>query len=245
MRVLMALAVGVLAAAATGQIFDPDPREAILIEIDRPVLEPGESAQVTMRAGFDSDTAWCMGLVVTDLLTDADPVRFDDLRLIAPMDSLCPGSPLPFGECSQGAPRSGRVEDIIAGQLHFGGFGGGITGSPNDPMDFWSAQLWAPDALAEPIDVRLRTRSTRYVVYVEAGTSQSVERLGNLTEGSAIITIVPCRADINGDGVADLFDFLAFMNAFDAGEPLADFDFDGELTMFDFLAFQNRFDQGC
>ncbi|MFI4917024.1 MAG: GC-type dockerin domain-anchored protein [Phycisphaerales bacterium JB060] len=55
----------------------------------------------------------------------------------------------------------------------------------------------------------------------------------------------PCRADFDGDGQLTIFDFLAFQNAFDAGDPLADFDGDGELTLFDFLAFQNEFDAGC
>lgn len=55
----------------------------------------------------------------------------------------------------------------------------------------------------------------------------------------------PCRADIDGDGELTLFDFLAYQNAFDAGDLAADFDGDGELTLFDFLAFQNEFDAGC
>jgi hypothetical protein len=54
-----------------------------------------------------------------------------------------------------------------------------------------------------------------------------------------------CPADIDGDGDLTLFDFLAFQNAFDAGDPVADFDGDGDLTLFDFLAFQNAFDAGC
>ncbi|MEQ8316771.1 MAG: right-handed parallel beta-helix repeat-containing protein [Phycisphaerales bacterium] len=54
-----------------------------------------------------------------------------------------------------------------------------------------------------------------------------------------------CAADLDGDGELTIFDFLAFQNAFDAGDPLADFDGDGELTIFDFLAFQNAFDAGC
>ena len=54
-----------------------------------------------------------------------------------------------------------------------------------------------------------------------------------------------CRADIDGDGELTLFDFLAFQNLFDAGDPAADFDGDGGLTLFDFLAFQNEFDAGC
>jgi len=55
----------------------------------------------------------------------------------------------------------------------------------------------------------------------------------------------PCRADFDGDGQLTIFDFLAFQNAFDAGDLLADFDGDGSLTIFDFLAFQNEFDAGC
>ncbi|MEQ8316655.1 MAG: GC-type dockerin domain-anchored protein [Phycisphaerales bacterium] len=54
-----------------------------------------------------------------------------------------------------------------------------------------------------------------------------------------------CRADFDGDGSLTLFDFLAFQDAFDAGDLAADFDGDGSLTLFDFLAFQNEFDAGC
>jgi hypothetical protein len=54
-----------------------------------------------------------------------------------------------------------------------------------------------------------------------------------------------CRADLDGDGVLTLFDFLQFQNLFDAGDLAADFDGDGALTLFDFLAFQNEFDAGC
>ncbi|MEQ9096113.1 MAG: lamin tail domain-containing protein [Phycisphaerales bacterium] len=54
-----------------------------------------------------------------------------------------------------------------------------------------------------------------------------------------------CPADFDGDGSLTLFDFLAFSNAFDAGDARADFDGDGSLTLFDFLAFSNAFDAGC
>ncbi|UYV11301.1 MAG: hypothetical protein NCW75_08285 [Phycisphaera sp.] len=54
-----------------------------------------------------------------------------------------------------------------------------------------------------------------------------------------------CPADIDGDGVLTIFDFLAFQNLFDAGDLEADFDGDGVLTIFDFLEFQNQFDAGC
>mgnify|MGYP001027404687 CR=1 FL=1 len=54
-----------------------------------------------------------------------------------------------------------------------------------------------------------------------------------------------CRADFDGDGELNIFDFLAFQTAFGMGDLSADFDGDGGLTLFDFLAFQTEFDAGC
>jgi probable HAF family extracellular repeat protein len=54
-----------------------------------------------------------------------------------------------------------------------------------------------------------------------------------------------CYADFTGDGVLDLFDFLAFVNAFNAGSPEADCLADGLLDLFDFLCFVNAFNEGC
>ena len=76
-----------------------------------------------------------------------------------------------------------------------------------------------------------------------AGNGLSPTRRGRgfvlLPDGAA------CPADLDGDGVLTIFDFLAFQNLFDSGDPRADFDGDGALTIFDFLAFQNAFDAGC
>ncbi len=55
----------------------------------------------------------------------------------------------------------------------------------------------------------------------------------------------PCRADFDGDGELNVFDYIRFHDAFWIGDPRADFDGDGQLTLFDFLAFQNAFDAGC
>lgn len=54
-----------------------------------------------------------------------------------------------------------------------------------------------------------------------------------------------CAVDLDGDGAATFFDFVAFQNAFAAGDLLADFDVDGVLTFFDFLAYQTAFSAGC
>jgi hypothetical protein len=50
-----------------------------------------------------------------------------------------------------------------------------------------------------------------------------------------------CPADMDGNGVTDLFDFLSFVNEFNAQDPAADFDGNGEFDLFDFLAFTNEF----
>jgi hypothetical protein len=54
-----------------------------------------------------------------------------------------------------------------------------------------------------------------------------------------------CYADFTGDGALDLFDFLAYVNAFNGGADSAECDGDAGLTLFDFLCFVNAFNAGC
>ncbi|MEO1277536.1 MAG: GC-type dockerin domain-anchored protein [Planctomycetota bacterium] len=54
-----------------------------------------------------------------------------------------------------------------------------------------------------------------------------------------------CEADIDGNGVLTVFDFLEFQNRFVTGDARADFDASGALDLFDFLAFQDAFTTGC
>jgi hypothetical protein len=54
-----------------------------------------------------------------------------------------------------------------------------------------------------------------------------------------------CYPDFNGDDILDIFDYLAFVNAFNAGDPSADCNADAALNLFDFLCFVNAFNQGC
>jgi len=55
----------------------------------------------------------------------------------------------------------------------------------------------------------------------------------------------PCPADMNGDGVLDFFDVLAFLSAFSNGDLAADFVPDGTLDFFDVLEFLGQFSAGC
>ena len=55
----------------------------------------------------------------------------------------------------------------------------------------------------------------------------------------------PCYADFDRNGELDVFDLLAYQNAFQLRDFRADCDRCGELTIFDFLCFINAFDAGC
>ena len=54
-----------------------------------------------------------------------------------------------------------------------------------------------------------------------------------------------CDADLTGDGNLDFFDISAFLNAFNAQDPIADFDNSGTWDFFDVSAFLNAFNAGC
>jgi hypothetical protein len=54
-----------------------------------------------------------------------------------------------------------------------------------------------------------------------------------------------CPPDFNGDTVVDSQDFVAFLNAFTAGDPSADYNGDGTVNSPDFIAFLNDFVAGC
>ncbi len=49
------------------------------------------------------------------------------------------------------------------------------------------------------------------------------------------------RADIDGSGVLDIFDFIMFQNLWAAQDPIADFNLDQVFDIFDFLEFSNAF----
>jgi hypothetical protein len=54
-----------------------------------------------------------------------------------------------------------------------------------------------------------------------------------------------CEADLDGSGTLDLFDFLAFVNFFNAADARADCDDSDTHDLFDFLCFVNAFNAGC
>ena len=54
-----------------------------------------------------------------------------------------------------------------------------------------------------------------------------------------------CAADFTGDGVLDIFDVFAFLDAYAAMDPAADFTGEGTFDIFDVFGFLDVFNAGC
>jgi hypothetical protein len=69
---------------------------------------------------------------------------------------------------------------------------------------------------------------------------------GVLSNGTvALMTVEPCLADFNNDGVVDLFDYLDFVQVFADNAPEADFNNDLVIDLFDYLDYVQAFAEGC
>ena len=74
---------------------------------------------------------------------------------------------------------------------------------------------------------------------------------GELAEGGQLLALFDpaavqlCPADFNADGFLDLFDYAAYVNAFETGTAGSDFNADGFLDFFDYSDFVAAFELGC
>ncbi|MEQ9096162.1 MAG: hypothetical protein RIE32_07870 [Phycisphaerales bacterium] len=153
---------------------------AITIEVENPVLMPGESTVVTMWAGFDPSD-YAMQGIATRLRTSVGSDGWSDARLVFPMNG--PGS-------SPGAASTTGYDGILAGQLHALGE---IYADTSNPIAFWEAVYTAPPA-PEAFDVWLSTATMYYAVYTDPFSPGSESRLPDLTEGAATIRVIPAPA---------------------------------------------------
>ena len=64
-------------------------------------------------------------------------------------------------------------------------------------------------------------------------------------DADSVEVFITCAADLNADGVTDIFDVTMFLNQFDAMDPSADLNGNGQFDVFDVLIFLNAFDDGC
>ena len=160
------------------------------------------------------------------------------------------------GGFSQGFP---RVDALLAGDagdgvvLYAAGQFDTAGGQPALSIARWDGLTWQPLSDHTPGLTAVVRAQAFALAQHDDGSGPAIFVAGDFTgageaasSGIARWGVMPeCRADFDADGVLTIFDFLAFQNAFDAGDLAADFDGDGSLTTFDFLAFQNEFDAGC
>lgn len=179
--VAMAGVLGI-ATMASGQA-------AITIEVDQPVLLPGESTAVTLWAGH-APSDWAMAFVGTDLVSSQGAEGLSDWALVDPMGG--PGT-LP------GVAGPSGIEGILAGQLNCPPCGHMGT----NPIVFWRATYTAPmDAMAMEVD--LSTATSLYEVYPTRDSVFGESRLDDLIEGSATIRVVPAPAGMAVLGLGSL-----------------------------------------
>ncbi|MEQ8316243.1 MAG: GC-type dockerin domain-anchored protein [Phycisphaerales bacterium] len=110
------------------------------------------------------------------------------------------------------------------------------------PLDLFEVPAGSP---TEFVPITLRATSPGDLDTELRILSNDPDRPEAVVRLTATVVGGACRADFDGNGRLDIFDFLAFQNAFASGDLAADFDGDGALTLFDFLAFQNEFGAGC
>jgi hypothetical protein len=61
----------------------------------------------------------------------------------------------------------------------------------------------------------------------------------------ATVNVVPCLVDLTGDGNVDIFDVLAFVDAYNNADLIVDYNGDNVINIFDVLAFVDLYNAGC
>jgi hypothetical protein len=200
-----------------------------MVTVSNRVTPAQPSATVEVRAVFEEDLFAFAGAKF-GFFAPADAGGFSDPHRVLDDPGTQDGEVSPDGD---------SVEGIVAGQLYFPIIEWPIDKS--NPILIWQV-TWSTDDF-RPRSVDIETSSSGFWLYIDAlGTSQ--DWIGSLVEGSGLIE-VGCFADCTGDGALDLFDFLCFVNRFNAGDPSTDCDGTGSLDLFDFLCFVNAFNAGC
>lgn len=154
----------------------------VTIEIDQPILAPGESTTVRLVASFP-DVDYAVAGILMDLAFDspiADPRRhWSNLELLPPFESP-PVAPI---------VTDSAIEGLLGGQLNFPP--AMIYADPTNPIAFYEATFTAPLDAGRFYEVDLLTDVSRFDVYIDRGSAESQSRLDLLVEGEATISVVP------------------------------------------------------
>ncbi|MCA9303523.1 MAG: hypothetical protein KC996_05320 [Phycisphaerales bacterium] len=111
------------------------------------------------------------------------------------------------------------------------------------PADFMDLDNDGDTLEPLPIDLAGNTRQTDDPDTADTGNGTAPIVDAGVYEFQPVV--VECPADFTGDGLLDIFDVFAFLNAFNTMDPAADFTGDGLFDIFDVFAFLNEFNAGC
>ena len=154
----------------------------VRFQIDQPILQPGESTNVTLMAAFD-DTAYAVAGLAMNISFDSpitDPRRhWSDLGHVEPFSGGVSGPIL----------SDDSIDGILAGQLNFPP--AGIFADPSNPIAFYQATFTAPLDASAIYEVALLTEVLRFDVNNARHSSERQNRMDDLKEGEAIISVVP------------------------------------------------------
>jgi lysyl endopeptidase len=134
--------------------------------------------------------------------------------------------------------------------------------------DFLALPVGAPTTLRLTADYATADMNLSLALLTPAGTTLQTSATGSgheaitrsVTPGTYIIRASrtlrwggpytlsissPCAVDVNGDGSANVADYLAFLQLYAAADPRADFNGDGAINIADYLAFLAAYSTGC
>jgi hypothetical protein len=200
---------------------------------DGTVLGPGESIVVTLSVAFEGGGApfAAFGASVHDTLNTlgADLGGIDGWTVLSDLDELPGDMTTTDGDSLFGT---------YAVQINV--FGPFNSDNPIDVIEFtWTAGEGSGEVAFETADSFLG-------LYV-GEDKESARGINDVPteETSFGWIVVSCAADVNGDGLLNVLDFIAFQQAFLSQNPIADCDGNGAFNALDFVCFQGVFVAGC
>jgi hypothetical protein len=217
-----------------------------MLEIAR-VLSQYESEATIRFMAFDMEEK---GLIGSDDYATAH--SFEDIRGMISLDMIAydPGD---AGRAMlYGRSASNPIKQAMASALvEYGSITSSIEGSldasdhaPFEWQGFQACLLIENDVWSNPYYHRWNDSvdTPGYINYAYA-TEMTRGVAGWLTDAAGVLAV--CAIDLNGDGFVDTQDFLAYLNYWSAGDPVADWDGDGTVNTLDFLGYLNDWAAGC
>jgi hypothetical protein len=205
-----------------------------LAEVSDTEIEPGEQVIVTLWVLMEAEAPF---VALGSTKIDAANIGGGELGFVFTLESLhdlgglCPG-------CGPAQVLDdGTIEGWHASQLTV--FGPFVSDNPIDVFTF----TWEAEA---PCEVAYTTQTQ----YANMWVGEDQRSAGDVAakvihEAEFGWTVIGCEADVNGDVVLNVLDFVAFQQAWVRQEAIGDCDGNGVYDVIDFVCFQSLFVAGC